>query len=64
VTPQIIGQSDPDSAAGTLPDGAAAPAREDKPVQPDAPVVEIGGRKGPDPTRHGDWEKNGRCIDF
>ena len=25
---------------------------------------EIGGRKGPDPTRYGDWEKNGRCIDF
>ena len=31
-----------------------------------APVVpEIGGRKdGTDPTRYGDWEKNGRCIDF
>jgi hypothetical protein len=25
---------------------------------------EVGGRKGPDPTRYGDWEKNGRCIDF
>jgi hypothetical protein len=25
---------------------------------------EYGGRKGPDPTRYGDWEKNGRCIDF
>lgn len=25
---------------------------------------EIGGRKGPEPTRYGDWEKNGRCIDF
>ena len=21
-------------------------------------------RKIPDPTRYGDWEKNGRCIDF
>jgi hypothetical protein len=27
-------------------------------------VKEIGGREGPDPTRYGDWEKNGRCIDF
>ena len=27
-------------------------------------VEEIGGRDGPDPTRYGDWEKNGRCIDF
>jgi len=26
--------------------------------------VEIGGRKGPEPTRYGDWEKSGRCIDF
>jgi len=25
---------------------------------------EIGGRKGPEPTRYGDWEKSGRCIDF
>ncbi|MFC5435369.1 DUF1674 domain-containing protein [Rhodanobacter umsongensis] len=21
-------------------------------------------RSAPDPTRYGDWEKNGRCIDF
>jgi hypothetical protein len=26
---------------------------------------EIGGRSdGLEPTRYGDWEKNGRCIDF
>jgi len=25
---------------------------------------EVGGRVGPEPTRYGDWEKNGRCIDF
>jgi hypothetical protein len=25
---------------------------------------EVGGRNGPEPTRFGDWEKNGRCIDF
>jgi hypothetical protein len=25
---------------------------------------EIGGRDGPDPTRFGDWEIKGRCIDF
>jgi hypothetical protein len=30
-----------------------------------APPREIGGRAdGLDPTRYGDWEKNGRCIDF
>ena len=26
--------------------------------------VEIGGPKGPEPTRFGDWEKAGRCTDF
>jgi hypothetical protein len=31
---------------------------------PGAKHQEIGGRSGPDPTRFGDWEKNGRCIDF
>jgi hypothetical protein len=25
---------------------------------------EIGGRQGPDPTRYGDWEKNGIASDF
>lgn len=29
-----------------------------------ATVPEIGGVKGPEPTRFGDWEKNGRCVDF
>ncbi|MEO0616540.1 MAG: DUF1674 domain-containing protein [Pseudomonadota bacterium] len=31
---------------------------------PESRPREIGGRKGPEPTRYGDWEKNGRCIDF
>jgi len=31
--------------------------------EPEKPP-EIGGRDGPDPTRYGDWEKAGRCIDF
>lgn len=25
---------------------------------------EIGGPKGPEPTRFGDWEVGGRCTDF
>ena len=28
------------------------------------PPREIGGPKGPEPTRFGDWERGGRCIDF
>jgi hypothetical protein len=31
-----------------------------KPVLP----KEIGGPKGPEPTRYGDWERNGRVSDF
>lgn len=27
-------------------------------------IREIGGPKGPEPTRYGDWERRGRCIDF
>ena len=25
---------------------------------------ETGGPKGLEPTRYGDWERNGRCYDF
>lgn len=31
---------------------------------PENPPREYGGPKGKEPTRYGDWEKNGRCIDF
>ena len=35
------------------------------PVASGAGAVEVGGRKdGTEPTRFGDWEKAGRCIDF
>ncbi|MGO4549510.1 DUF1674 domain-containing protein [Lysobacter sp. 2RAF19] len=69
MTPRIIGQSEPDTDAGALPDGAVAPHEGTQvvpadDVDPVRPPVEIGGRKGLDPVRYGDWEKNGRCIDF
>ncbi|HKT19276.1 MAG TPA: DUF1674 domain-containing protein [Stellaceae bacterium] len=32
--------------------------------EPDPKPREIGGPPGPEPTRHGDWEFNGRCTDF
>jgi hypothetical protein len=39
----------------------AEPAKPNEAVRP----KEYGGRRdGLDPTRYGDWEKNGRCIDF
>lgn len=46
----------------------ATEASEQEPAPPEDPPSErpreIGGRGGLDPTRYGDWEKNGRCIDF
>jgi hypothetical protein len=48
-------------------DEAAKPETKqpaDPPPAKDPKPAEIGGRKGPDPTRYGDWELNGRCIDF
>lgn len=46
-------------------DLAAAPVTQsaDHPISPQS-VPEINGRDGPEPTRYGDWEKHGRCIDF
>lgn len=57
-----MNETDPpgkDELTGTRTDDSA-----DQEECPEAPPKEIGGRKGPDPTRYGDWEKGGRCIDF
>ena len=32
--------------------------------RPETWPKEVGGAKGPEPTRYGDWEHNGRCSDF
>lgn len=45
-----------EDAAGILPTDNSAETHEFEP--------EYGGVKGPEPTRYGDWEKNGRCVDF
>jgi len=37
---------------------------ESLPTSPVKVIREIGGPSGPEPTRYGDWEKKGRCIDF
>lgn len=36
---------------------------ESPPAKPALPR-EIGGPQGPEPTRYGDWERNGRVSDF
>ena len=42
---------------------AEAEERRKAALQSDQPV-ELGGRKGPDPARYGDWEKKGIAVDF
>ena len=47
--------------------GKRARAEAEARRQAQTPVerpVEIGGQKGPEPTRYGDWEKNGLISDF
>jgi len=48
-------ESDADSGEQSAPDVRQREVVREK---------EIGGRGGLDPTRYGDWEKAGRCIDF
>lgn len=50
---------------------APQPSAAESATKPEAPLPaavarapEIGGPKGPEPTRYGDWEKGGRCSDF
>ncbi len=61
-TMQSIPESDKSEPAPAAPSGASEEAvkSEVKPLP-----REYGGRRdGLEPTRYGDWEKNGRCIDF
>lgn len=52
-----------------VPGPAPIPEPPTEPKSPALPLVpaaqpEIGGPSGPEPTRYGDWERKGRCIDF
>jgi hypothetical protein len=55
--PSTQGSSAAKVLAHSAPEQPAIPTEKPK-------VREIGGRDGPEPTRFGDWEKSGRCIDF
>jgi len=59
-----MGHSDKtvDTENNTGPKTGGAPQHTVVPA-PAAPK-EFGGPKGLEPTRYGDWEKKGRCIDF
>ena len=47
-------------AEAEKPDPAAKPVPPEKPKK----VEEIGGPPGPEPTRYGDWQFNGKVTDF
>ena len=48
------------AARRALLEAAERRAAEDAAALPN----EVGGRKGPEPTRFGDWEKKGLAVDF
>jgi hypothetical protein len=51
------------AAVDPLKEPAKPPAKAaaDKPKDP---PKEVGGPSGPEPTRYGDWERKGICVDF
>ena len=56
---KAIDKTDPAKDAGAPADGDPQPT-----TGPKQKPGEIGGPKGPEPTRYGDWEVGGRCTDF
>ena len=38
--------------------------KQPRPGDPATWEKEVGGPQGPEPTRYGDWERNGICSDF
>jgi len=60
------GKTSPEKAKADDEPAAKSPVENTgtAPADPTAEVPEVGGRDGPDPTRYGDWEINGRCVDF
>jgi len=53
----------PESHGETPADEPVPEAAKEQEAQPQG-RREVGGPPGPEPTRYGDWEKAGRCIDF
>ena len=54
----------PPGLSGAKAATAPVPPQPSPPAPPLARAKETGGPTGPEPTRYGDWERKGRCIDF
>ena len=52
------------AAEANKPDPAPKPSPPEKPPEKPKKVEEIGGPPGPEPTRYGDWQFNGKVTDF
>ena len=57
------GQTPTPKSVENAADSEASAENNADPAPADGPK-EIGGPKGPEPTRFGDWERDGRCVDF
>ncbi len=71
--PADAGNSDDTAQRDTVPNSteqatttATDTIQDPRPAHPETSPkpVEVGGPKGLEPTRYGDWERNGRCSDF
>ncbi len=65
--PHNAGEMDPESGPDEsvpIRQPGVGTAQQPAVRRPDAPTGETGGPDGPEPTRYGDWERNGRCTDF
>ena len=65
-TPAATSKKDlPSAAIRALEEAAARRAAQDsEAVQKADDPKELGGPKGEEPTRFGDWERGGRAVDF
>ena len=52
-----MAETKPEQPPVPAPEAVPAPAADGQPP-------EQGGRKDPEPTRYGDWEKGGIAVDF
>lgn len=54
-----------DPARPDIPEEIPQPNPDPSPSDnPPVKMQEYGGREGPEETRYGDWELNGKCVDF
>ena len=73
----IRGHKDENCAGATIGGFGLASKNDEQALEPEQEAVpkdqqknaekkpkELGGPSGPEPTRYGDWERKGRCIDF